>query len=144
MPRPSDRSLPCLALPRNQVPEHLWQVTPVRLLATAGLRLVEAGRREAILDACRSLLASSRFVFRHDWAKVIGGDMEGVYAWTGANYAARALQVGAGMESRGPARDVLCTPRYMHPYDGPPSPPRSPLAFSASRPDAAWRPGSPR
>lgn len=77
----------------------------MRLLATAGLRLVEVGQREALLDACRSLLASSRFVFRHDWAKVIGGDMEGVYAWTGANYAARALQVWG--EAGGPASDLL-------------------------------------
>ncbi len=82
--------------PCTQVPEHLWQATPVRLLATAGLRLVTDEQRDSILDACRSLLASSRFAFRHDWAKVIGGDMEGVYAWTGANYAAGALQVREG------------------------------------------------
>ena len=72
----------------------MWPVTPVRLLATAGLRLVTDLQREAILDQCRALLASSRFLFRHDWAKVIGGDMEGVFAWTGANYATGALQAG--------------------------------------------------
>ena len=76
-----------------QIPQHLLHITPVRLLATAGLRLVTDTQCEAILSTCRSLLASSQFFFRHEWAKVIGGDMEGVYAWTGANYATGALQV---------------------------------------------------
>ncbi len=53
-------------------------------------------QRDAVLGACRSLLASSHFAFRYDWAKVIPGDMEGVYAWTGANGAAGLLQASQG------------------------------------------------
>ncbi|GAX79731.1 hypothetical protein CEUSTIGMA_g7172.t1 [Chlamydomonas eustigma] len=84
--------IPLLQFAYQQVPEQYRASTPVRLLATAGLRLVTDEQRQAILGACRSMLGSSDFKFRHDWVKVIGGEMEGVYAWTGANYAAGALQ----------------------------------------------------
>lgn len=43
-----------------QVPEHLHAVTPVHLLATAGLRLLSAEDAQDILAACTSVLASSR------------------------------------------------------------------------------------
>lgn len=39
------------------------------------------------------MLQSSHFRFERAWASVIEGDMEGVYAWVGANYASGALEV---------------------------------------------------
>ncbi len=92
----ADSLKPLLDFAYAQIPEHHQHSTPVRLLATAGLRLVTEAQRDAVLGACRSLLASSHFAFRYDWAKVIPGDMEGVYAWTGANYAAGLLQASQG------------------------------------------------
>ena len=83
--------VPLLDFAYNHVPEDQWATTPVRLMATAGLRLVPELGRNSILDNCRSTLASSRFVFRRNWALVIPGEMEGLYAWTGANYASGAL-----------------------------------------------------
>ncbi|KAE8800498.1 Nucleoside-diphosphatase mig-23 [Hordeum vulgare] len=65
--------------------------TEVRLMATAGLRLLEESVREAILVSCRNALRASGFRFEDSWAKVIPGSDEGVYAWVAANYALGTL-----------------------------------------------------
>ncbi|KAF7088553.1 hypothetical protein CFC21_091650 [Triticum aestivum] len=65
--------------------------TEVRLMATAGLRLLEESVREAILVSCRNALRASGFRFEDSWAKVIPGSDEGVYAWVAANYAMGTL-----------------------------------------------------
>jgi len=92
-PQAAAQSLvPLLQFAYDHVPEHLWHVTPVHLLATAGLRLLSKAQRSSILQTCRQLLASSKFIFHHDWAQVIGGDMEGLYAWAAANYVSGALE----------------------------------------------------
>ncbi|WVZ57110.1 hypothetical protein U9M48_007543 [Paspalum notatum var. saurae] len=59
----------------------------VRLMATAGLRLLEERAQEAILASCRAVLRASGFRFEDAWAKVIPGSDEGIYAWVAANYA---------------------------------------------------------
>ncbi|AQL05802.1 probable apyrase 6 isoform X1 [Zea mays] len=59
----------------------------VRLMATAGLRLLEERTQEAILASCRDVLRASGFRFEDAWAKVIPGSDEGIYAWVAANYA---------------------------------------------------------
>ncbi|XP_066350340.1 probable apyrase 6 [Miscanthus floridulus] len=59
----------------------------VRLMATAGLRLLEERAQEAILASCRDVLRASGFRFEDAWAKVIPGSDEGIYAWVAANYA---------------------------------------------------------
>lgn len=62
------------------------------LLATAGLRMVSPDRAELVLDACREELLQSGLLFRQDWASVVSGQEEGLYAWIAANYASGALQ----------------------------------------------------
>ncbi|CAL4922910.1 unnamed protein product [Urochloa decumbens] len=59
----------------------------VRLMATAGLRLLEEHAQEAILASCRDVLRAAGFRFEDAWAKVIPGSDEGIYAWVAANYA---------------------------------------------------------
>ncbi|KAK2969008.1 hypothetical protein RJ640_007873 [Escallonia rubra] len=76
---------------RGRVPRECWGRTEIRLMATAGLRLVEDGARERILEQCRRVLRGSGFVFRDDWASVISGSDEGLYAWVVANYALGTL-----------------------------------------------------
>ncbi|KAL6594019.1 hypothetical protein ACP70R_048920 [Stipagrostis hirtigluma subsp. patula] len=61
--------------------------TEVRLMATAGLRLLEGQVQEAILASCRDALRASGFRFEDAWVKVIAGSDEGIYAWIAANYA---------------------------------------------------------
>lgn len=77
-------------IPASQIPR-----TPVYLMATAGLRLLPAAAAESILAECRSTLHASNFRFESDWAQIISGSYEGLYAWVAANYAAGHLQVRA-------------------------------------------------
>ncbi|KAL5217184.1 hypothetical protein ABZP36_017868 [Zizania latifolia] len=65
--------------------------TEVRLMATAGLRLLEERVQEAILSSCRDVLRASGFRFEDPWAEVIPGSDEGIYAWVAANYALGTL-----------------------------------------------------
>ncbi|KAH7683985.1 Apyrase protein [Dioscorea alata] len=76
---------------KGRVPRDLWGDTEVRLMATAGLRLLDVGAQERILDACRKVLKFSGFRFQDDWASVISGSDEGIYAWVAANYALGTL-----------------------------------------------------
>jgi apyrase len=63
----------------------------IRLMATAGMRLLELPVQEQILDVTRRVLRSSGFDFRDEWASVISGSDEGVYAWVVANHALGSL-----------------------------------------------------
>jgi len=87
---------------RREVPEEDWAETPIFLLATAGLRMLDPEKQEAILESCRTFLRQdSPFRFEDEWARVLPGNSEGIYGWVAANYAAGAL----GPLSRGnPAR----------------------------------------
>lgn len=76
---------------KGQIPTELWAETEVRLMATAGLRLVDSRVRDRILDSCRRAIRASGFKFRDDWASVITGSDEGMYAWVVANYALGSL-----------------------------------------------------
>ncbi|EFJ51965.1 hypothetical protein VOLCADRAFT_120373 [Volvox carteri f. nagariensis] len=84
--------VPLLDFAYEQVPMELWHQTPVRLLATAGLRLLDQQEQEAILGSCQQLLAASRFRFEPSWATVIDGEMEGLFGWAAVNYLTGALQ----------------------------------------------------
>ncbi|PNG99613.1 Golgi apyrase, partial [Tetrabaena socialis] len=87
---------PLLQFAAQHVPAQHWAVTPVRLLATAGLRLLSDAQQEALLEACRGTLAASAFLFEPAWVEVIGGHMEGLYGWAAINYITGALQEAAG------------------------------------------------
>ncbi|XP_022734058.1 probable apyrase 6 isoform X2 [Durio zibethinus] len=76
---------------RRKVPRKLWAETEIRLMATAGLRLLDVDVQERILEECRKVLRVSGFKFHDDWASVITGSDEGVYAWIVANYALGTL-----------------------------------------------------
>lgn len=58
---------------KGRVPKERWEETEVRLMATAGLRRLEVGAQERILESCRRVLRSSGFRFRDNWASVISG-----------------------------------------------------------------------
>jgi apyrase len=57
----------------NMVVKDLWAQTEIRLMATAGLRLLDPGITERILDSCRKVLKLSGFLFKDNWATVISG-----------------------------------------------------------------------
>ncbi|XP_052200135.1 probable apyrase 6 [Diospyros lotus] len=76
---------------KKRVPKDSWGDTEVRLMGTAGLRLLDLVVQDRILESCRRVLRLSGFKFRDDWASVITGSEEGVYAWVVANYALGTL-----------------------------------------------------
>ncbi|GMH01721.1 hypothetical protein Nepgr_003560 [Nepenthes gracilis] len=91
-PKGAGRSLvELLDFGKSRVPKELWRTTEIRLMATAGLRLLDVKVQERILESCRKVLKSSGFKFRDDWASVITGSDEGLYAWVVANYALGSL-----------------------------------------------------
>ena len=59
---------------KGRVPRGEWGDTAVRLMATAGMRIVDARARESILESCRRVLMASGFRFQDDWATVISGE----------------------------------------------------------------------
>ncbi|KAF3789353.1 putative apyrase 6 [Nymphaea thermarum] len=80
-----------LKFAKERIPKDQWSETEVRLMATAGLRRLELESQERILDECRKVLTLSRFKFKNEWASVITGADEGIYAWVAANYALGTL-----------------------------------------------------
>lgn len=59
---------------KGRVPREHWGDTEIRLMATAGLRLLDPELQERILGSCRQVLRSSGFKFKDDWASVITGN----------------------------------------------------------------------
>ncbi|KAF8779060.1 hypothetical protein HU200_003025 [Digitaria exilis] len=91
-PRGAGLSLaPLVDFARRRVPRERWVDTEVRLMATAGLRLLDSAVAESVLESCRDVLRQSGFLFQDQWATVISGAEEGIYAWVAANYALGTL-----------------------------------------------------
>ncbi|KAK3123507.1 hypothetical protein QOZ80_8AG0631980 [Eleusine coracana subsp. coracana] len=91
-PSGAGRSLaPLVEFAKRHVPRGSWGDTEVRLMATAGLRLLDAAVAESVLESCRDMLRQSGFRFQDEWATVISGAEEGIYAWVAANYALGTL-----------------------------------------------------
>ncbi|XP_024008898.1 probable apyrase 4 [Eutrema salsugineum] len=76
---------------KGRVPKGMLKKSDIRLMATAGMRLLEMPVQEQILQVTRSVLRSSGFKFREEWASVISGSDEGMYAWVVANHALGSL-----------------------------------------------------
>ncbi|KAL0352638.1 UNVERIFIED_CONTAM: putative apyrase 1 [Sesamum angustifolium] len=78
---------PLLQSAEAVIPADLRAQTPVRLGATAGLRLLPGNASEAILDAVRKLLKTeSSLYYRPEWVSVLQGIDEGGYQWVTINY----------------------------------------------------------
>lgn len=82
---------PLLAHAKTKVPAAEVSSTPVFLMATAGLRLVGEGPKDAILASVCDELSASGFYFRREWVSLLGGQDEGLYGWVTVNYLMEAL-----------------------------------------------------
>ncbi|CAB1099538.1 unnamed protein product [Ectocarpus sp. CCAP 1310/34] len=69
--------------------EEDWERFPIYLKATAGVRQLPYGDREALLSAVRDFLGNPEtcpFYFQFDHARVISGEEEGIYGWAAVNF----------------------------------------------------------
>mmetsp|Transcript_71120 Transcript_71120/g.197551 ORF Transcript_71120/g.197551 Transcript_71120/m.197551 type:complete len:448 (+) Transcript_71120:53-1396(+) len=86
-PREAGASLrPLLAHAQEVVPKEHWTLTPVFLMATAGLRLLGAEASTAILESVADTLEESPFFFRREWAYIMSGSDEALFGWVTSNY----------------------------------------------------------
>eukprot|EP00252_Welwitschia_mirabilis_P002491 TRINITY_DN12448_c0_g1_i1.p1 TRINITY_DN12448_c0_g1~~TRINITY_DN12448_c0_g1_i1.p1 ORF type:complete len:551 (+),score=82.76 TRINITY_DN12448_c0_g1_i1:326-1978(+) len=89
--RAGDSLRELLDFAKENVPLKQRKVTKIYLMATAGLRRLDHSTQERILESCRRILRYSGFLFRDDWASIITGPDEGIFAWVAANYALGTL-----------------------------------------------------
>ncbi|KAJ9513380.1 hypothetical protein QJQ45_001414 [Haematococcus lacustris] len=86
---------PLLKFAKDKVPSTHWSKTPVHLLATAGLRMLPKSQSKEVLKTVRKTFSESGFLFEDEWASILPGELEGLYAWAAFNFAAGTLQARA-------------------------------------------------
>ena len=83
--------LPLVDWAKDRVPEEEWGATPLRLYATAGMRLVGDENAAKLYDACHTILNETPFLIRRSAIKTISGEDEAFFGAVGANYAVNAI-----------------------------------------------------
>ncbi|KAE9599621.1 putative apyrase [Lupinus albus] len=79
--------IPLLEEAESVVPQDLQPNTPIRLGATAGLRLLDEDAAEKILQEVRELLKNrSTLNLQPDGVGILDGTQEGSYLWVAVNY----------------------------------------------------------
>ncbi|XP_042029156.1 apyrase-like [Salvia splendens] len=83
----ADSLRPLLEQAEEVIPQQLRATTPLRLGATAGLRLLPGTAAQDILDAVKELFESeSSLNYKLEWVSVLDGTDEGAYMWVAINY----------------------------------------------------------
>ncbi|KAJ4970568.1 hypothetical protein NE237_003667 [Protea cynaroides] len=117
---PSISSL--LDFAKARIPMSEWKLTKVWLMAREGFEKISFDAKKSILESCRRVLQTSGFLFKDEWATVVTGQEEGLYAWVAANYALGTLgddpQATTGIIKLGSASlQVTFVPREPPPVE---------------------------
>lgn len=85
---------------KTMIPESQWNEVPVMIFATAGMRLVDRNKAQAVYEELSSGLIDSNYPFDREsfQAKTISGREEGVFAFVAANYLSD--RIGADLHVR--------------------------------------------
>ncbi|XP_020481788.1 ectonucleoside triphosphate diphosphohydrolase 6 isoform X1 [Labrus bergylta] len=75
-----------LEVAKSSVPSSVWNVTPVVLKATAGLRLLPGEKAKHLLDQVQAVFLKSPFLSRDDCVSIMDGTDEGISAWITVNF----------------------------------------------------------
>ncbi|RKP08495.1 nucleoside phosphatase GDA1/CD39 [Thamnocephalis sphaerospora] len=94
---------PLLDVALANVPPSQHHCTPIVVKATAGLRLLSAGKGDIILEHVRARLTSAYPfpVVKKDGVVIMDGKEEGVYAWITVNYLLENLGAGERKQTAG-------------------------------------------
>ncbi len=78
---------PLMEFAAEHIPEPQHSATPLFILATAGMRLIEVEQQEAIMSNLRSGITEHfDFHFPDGNLEIISGREEGIYQWLAINY----------------------------------------------------------
>jgi len=78
---------PLLSFASDNIPQHKHKETPLYILATAGMRLLEKEKQEAVLANLRKGIQENfSFYFPEGHLEIISGKQEGIYQWLAINY----------------------------------------------------------
>jgi len=78
---------PLLLFARDNIPKEKHKETPLYILATAGMRLLEKEQQEAVLANLRKGINENfSFYFPSGHLEIISGKQEGIYQWLAINY----------------------------------------------------------
>uniref|UniRef100_A0A7N8X8W5 nucleoside diphosphate phosphatase n=1 Tax=Mastacembelus armatus TaxID=205130 RepID=A0A7N8X8W5_9TELE len=75
-----------LQVAKSSIPPSMWNITPVVLKATAGLRLLPGEKAKHLLDQVRAVFLESPFLSREDSVSIMDGTDEGISAWITVNF----------------------------------------------------------
>ncbi|CAI9112649.1 OLC1v1013122C1 [Oldenlandia corymbosa var. corymbosa] len=77
---------PLIRLAEQWVPVDKHSLTPIFVLATAGMRKLEAESARLVLEDVQKVLKKHSFFYRKDWIRVLSGTEEAHYGWVSLNY----------------------------------------------------------
>ena len=91
---------PLVDFAADRVPEDEWRRTPIRVYATAGMRLVDAASAAALYDDCFAVLSGGAFTVDRRDLRTISGEAEAFYAGVAANYAMGTINADRKFQER--------------------------------------------
>ncbi|KAH8075439.1 GDA1 CD39 NTPase-like protein [Aureococcus anophagefferens] len=91
---------PLVDFAADRVPEAEWTRTPLRLYATAGMRLADAAAARRLYDDCFAVLSGGAFTVDRRDLRTISGEDEAFFAGLAANYAMGTVDAARKFQER--------------------------------------------